>query len=76
MANKTAPNRMQMAHSASEARDLMVKDAMAKERIATEAKTVRLKALRLAREAEEAAIEAAKPKPVPKAKKPRKAAAA
>jgi hypothetical protein len=45
----------------------MVRDEMAKERAATDAKTARLKALRLAQEQEAAAAA-----PPPKAKKPAK----
>lgn len=54
---------------AADRRTLMVRDQMEKERIATDAKTARLKALRLAQE------EAAKPKPppAPRAKKPSRA---
>jgi hypothetical protein len=49
---------------AADRRTLMVRDQMEKERAATDAKTARLKALRLAQEEEEAA----KPKPPPAAK--------
>ena len=58
-------NRAQAAQSASELRTRMVKDLMAKESAATDAKTARLKALRLAKEAEDAAA-------APAAKKTRK----
>jgi hypothetical protein len=56
---------------ASHARDVMVKDEIAKERARTEAKTEKLKALRLARDAEQAAADALLP---PKKAKTRKAA--
>ena len=59
---------------ASHARDEMVKDELAKERARTEAKTIKLKALRLARDAELAAAEALLPKPVKKTRKPKVAA--
>jgi len=54
---------------AADRRTLIVRDQMEKERIATDAKTARLKALRLAQE------EAAKPKPppAPRAEKPSRA---
>ena len=45
------------------------KEEIAKERAATDAKTARLKALRLAKEAEDAAAAAANPAPAPKKKK-------
>jgi hypothetical protein len=56
---------------ASHARDEMVKSEMAKERAKTDAKTEKLKALRLARDAEQAAADALLP---PKKVKARKAA--
>lgn len=56
-------NRAQAAFTASELRDKSVKAEIAKERAATDAKTARLKALRLAKEAEDAARAAAEPKP-------------
>jgi len=50
---------------ASHARDVMVKDEIAKERAKTDAKTEKLKALRLARDAEQARLDALlPPKPV------------
>ena len=55
--------------SASEVRSRAVLDQIEKERAATDAKTARLKALRLAKEAEEKAQNALKPaaaKPRPK----------
>lgn len=57
----STPNRAQAAQSASEQRTRLVKDMMAKESAATDAKTARLKALRLAKEAEDAAALAASP---------------
>lgn len=58
-------NRAQAVFTASEQRDKSVRAEIEKERAATDAKTARLKALRLAKEAEDAALEAANPKPVP-----------
>jgi uncharacterized protein YqfA (UPF0365 family) len=70
MAEKTVARTRAEAHfSASEQRDAMVKAEIAKERAATDAKTARLKALRLAKEAEEAAAAAANPAPAQKKKK-------
>lgn len=58
------------ATTASDQRTRMVLDQVEKERVATDAKTVRLKALRLAKEAEELAAKAAEPvKPKVKKKK-------
>jgi hypothetical protein len=76
MADKTAARTRAETHfSAAEARDALVKTELAKERIAFDDRTVKLKALRLAREAEEATekarVKAAAP---PKAvRKPAKA---
>jgi hypothetical protein len=62
MADKTAARTRAETHfSAAEARDALVKMELAKERIAFDDRTVKLKALRLAREAEEAAAKAAAP---------------
>jgi hypothetical protein len=59
MADKTAARTRAETHfSASEARDQLVKTELAKERIAFDDRTVKLKAMRLAREAEEAAEKA------------------
>jgi hypothetical protein len=67
--NDNAPgSRAQAAFTASEQRDAMVRQMIDKERAATDAKTVKLRALRLAREAEEAAHAAANPPP-PKTRK-------
>jgi len=57
--------RAQAASTASDQRTRMVLDQVEKERVASDAKTARLKALRLAKEAEEEAAKAAAP---PKAK--------
>jgi hypothetical protein len=65
-------SRAQAVFTASEQRDKSVRAEIEKERAATDAKTVRLKALRLAREAEEAAQAAANPKPAKKAKAAKK----
>jgi hypothetical protein len=56
-------SRAHAVFTASEQRDKSVRAEIEKERAATDAKTARLKALRLAREAEEAAHAAANPKP-------------
>jgi hypothetical protein len=61
-------SRAQAVFTASEQRDKSVRAEIEKERAATDAKTARLKALRLAREAEEAAQAAANPKPATKKK--------
>ncbi len=64
MANKTPPiTRAQAAFSASEQRTRLVLAEVEKERAATDAKTVKLKALRLAKEAEDKAIADANPPP-------------
>jgi hypothetical protein len=67
-------SRAQAVFTASEQRDKSVRAEIEKERAATDAKTARLKALRLAREAEEAAQEAANPKPAKKTKVAKKKA--
>jgi len=46
-------NRAQMSQSASESRDKLVKEMIEKDRAAVDAKTARLKALRLEKEAAE-----------------------
>lgn len=64
MASKPPPlTRAQVAFSASEQRSRMVLDQVEKERAATDAKTAKLKALRLAKEAEDKAIAAQNPAP-------------
>jgi hypothetical protein len=64
MANKTPPiTRAQAAFSASEQRTRLVLAEVEKERAATDAKTAKLKALRLAKEAEDKAIAAQNPAP-------------
>jgi hypothetical protein len=55
--------------TASEQRDRTVKAEIEKERAALDAKTAKLRALRLAHEAEERAKAAANPKPAEKAKR-------
>jgi hypothetical protein len=61
--------RAEAVFSASEMRDAAVKEEIARQRAATDAKTARLRALRLAREAEEAEARARDPAPTPKKKK-------
>lgn len=58
-------NRAQAVFTASEQRDKSVRAEIEKERAATDAKTARLRALRLAKEAADAAERAANPKPAP-----------
>jgi hypothetical protein len=58
--------------SASEQRSRAVLDQIEKERAASDAKTARLKALRLAKEAEERAQAAAKPAPPPAKPRPKR----
>jgi hypothetical protein len=67
------PSRAQANFKASEQRDHLVRQEMEKERAATDAKTIRLKALRLAKEAADKAEAAANPPP-PKPVKRRKPA--
>jgi hypothetical protein len=70
MAEKTVARTRAEAHfSASEQRDALVKAEIARASAATDAKTARLKALRLAKEAEEAQARALAPTPPPKKKK-------
>ena len=52
MANKTALSGAQAAFAASDSRHNAFRDQLQKERAATDAKTAKLKALRLAKEAE------------------------
>lgn len=60
-------SRAQASFTASEQRDALVREMIDKERAATDAKTAKLRALRLAKEAEEAArVAAAPPPPKPK----------
>jgi len=60
MANKNSTmSRADNAQSASAMRDAHIRDEIAKERTAFDTRTAKLKALRLAREAEEAAEKAA-----------------
>jgi hypothetical protein len=76
MADKNAArNRAENAFSASAVRDAAMKEEIAKERVAFDVRTAKLRALRLAREeqerAEKAAADAAKPPKPAKAAKPR-----
>ncbi len=57
--------------TASEQRDALVRQMIDKERAATDAKTAKLRALRLARDAELAAAAAANPPPAAKPKRKR-----
>ena len=66
MADRKTATSSETRQDAADRRTQLVKDQLARENAATDAKTARLKALRLAQEA------AAPPAPV-KAKKPRKA---
>ena len=67
MANKSnqQTSKIALAQTASEQRDMLIKEIVAKERADADAKTVRLRALRLARDAELAA----QTKPEPKRKR-------
>jgi hypothetical protein len=73
MADKTAGrSRAETQMTASAARDAAIKEQIAKDSAAFDARTIKLRALRLAREAEEAATKAAHdlanpPKPKKKA---------
>jgi hypothetical protein len=67
MPDSKPPSRAQIGQSASEARDRLVKDMIEKERLAVDAKTAKLRALRLARDAAEP------PKPPPARKRKPKA---
>jgi len=62
MANKTALSGAQAAFAASDSRHNAFRDQLQKERAATDAKTAKLKALRLAKEAEAPPPTAAKQK--------------
>jgi hypothetical protein len=68
---KGLPNR---PFSASEQRDKLIRQEIEKERAATDAKTAKLRALRLAKEAEDRARDAANPPPPKPAGKRRKGA--
>jgi hypothetical protein len=72
MADEKQPSfsRTQAGVAASELRDRLVKEQLGKERAATDAKTARLKALRLAKEAEQGP-----PTPPPRLPKKKKVAA-
>jgi hypothetical protein len=72
--NKTPARSRADIQSASQARDELVKGEIAKERAKIDAKTEKLKALRLARDAEQARLDALSPRPPAKARrKPAKA---
>lgn len=75
MDNKTPARSRADIQFASQSRDAAVKDEIARDRAKTDAKTEKLKALRLARDAEEAA-EKARQDAInpPKAAKPRRKA--
>ena len=60
------PNKAFLALTASEQRDKAFKEIIEKERAETDAKTARLKALRLARDAEQPVEPKSKPKTKPK----------
>jgi hypothetical protein len=65
-----ARNRAQSHFQATEKRDVLVREEMARERIATDAKTAKLRALRLAKEeADRIAAENAPKPPTPTRKK-------
>ena len=65
-------SRSEVVMSASQARDNLVKSEIAKERASMDAKTARLRALRLARDAELAAEKAKlPPAPAPKIRRAR-----
>ena len=66
---KGPANRAQTAFSASEQRDKAIRQEIEKQRLATDVKTAKLKALRLAKEAEDRAQALANPPPPKTAKK-------
>ncbi len=66
---KGPANRAQTAFSASEQRDKLIRQELEKQRVATDAKTAKLKALRLAKEAEDRAHALANPPPPKPVKK-------
>jgi hypothetical protein len=63
-----ARTRAQNHFAKAEQRDVLVREELARERAATDAKTAKLRALRLAKEEEERAIAAKEPQPVAKPK--------
>ena len=78
-ANDKARTKAQSHFTQSEQRDKLIKQEIEKERAATDAKTAKLRALRLAKEAaekeaadKEAAEKAATAKPAPRKKRPAK----
>ncbi len=70
-AKDKARKKAQNYFTQSEQRDKLVKQELEKERAATDAKTAKLRALRLAKEDADRAAEALVPKPAAKAKKKR-----
>jgi hypothetical protein len=70
---EAARNRAQKHFTASEQRDVQVRQLIEGERSATSVKTAKLRALRLAKEEEERILAASAPPPVakPRARKPR-----
>jgi hypothetical protein len=66
---EAARTKAQSHFQASEKRDQLVREEIARERAATDAKTAKLRALRMAKEEEERAVAANAPAPAPKAKK-------
>lgn len=66
-----ARNRAQKHFAASEQRDVLVKQLMESERAATDAKTAKLRALRLAKEEADRVEAENAPKPAPKPKAPK-----
>lgn len=67
---KAPANRAQNAFAASEQRDKLIRQELEKQRLATDVKTAKLKALRLAKEEEDRAYALANPPP-PKTPKKR-----
>jgi hypothetical protein len=70
-----AKRRAQNHFAAAQQRDVLVREEIAKERAATDAKTARLRALRLAKEEEDRAAAAANPPPPAPVRKTRKTVA-
>ena len=68
----TARTRAQNHFQAAERRDQLVRDEIARERAATDAKTAKLRALRLAKEEADRASSLSNGEAAPKARKPRR----
>lgn len=66
---EAARTKAQSHFQASEKRDQLVREEIARERAVTDAKTAKLRALRLAKEEEDRVAAANAPAPAPKAKK-------